>query len=347
MGFMSWSSFSNLFWELIIVNKLFSQSLDQFLLYLLHRKRSQQFHFNCESVEPLSVQSSNVDAFYPLPRVPDILFEQQSKKRKYKIGKYLYESQIESNDLENKISCGLYYEPESSDQNVHVIFVHGWRMDSLDTVNNLFLDRFLDEGYHLYFFTLPYHFEREPVASRYSGEWMVSANIDRTLLSVRQAISDLRALIHWLKQHRGGKIVLIGVSLGGFLTNLVGALEKHIDMLISVFYANSLAYSVWNTIPGKYIKKDLVHHKFTYEQLQAHWAMTDPSRFQPIIPLENILLLSGMYDQYVLEEDTHRLWESWGRPRRILYPCGHAGLALNKKQIALDVIQFLQPRLRG
>ncbi len=54
----------------------------------------------------------------------------------------------------------------------------------------------------MYYYSLPYHFEREPENSLYSGELMISANIDRTIESTRQAIVDLRALIHWIKANK-------------------------------------------------------------------------------------------------------------------------------------------------
>ena len=110
-------------------------------------------------------------------------------------------------------------------------------------------------------------------------------------------------------------------------------------------YANSIAYSIWKTIPGKYIQKDLLSHGFTYEKLKSYWSITDPSCFKPIIPIQNILLLSGVYDLYVVNEDTDLLWEAWGRPKRILYPCGHAGIVFNRKKIAEDVIHFIKQKI--
>jgi hypothetical protein len=123
---------------------------------------------------------------------------------------------------------------------------------------------------------------------------------------------------------------LIGLSLGGFITNLTSALEKDIDILISTFYANSIAYSIWNTIPGIYIKKDFEQSNFTYEQLKQAWTIINAAHFKPVVQKENILLISGKYDLFVALEDTSQLWESWGRPKRILYDCGHSGIVLRE-----------------
>ncbi len=50
-------------------------------------------------------------------------------------------------------------------------------------------------------------------------------------------------------------LILIGISLGGFITNLTSLVEEEIDVLASIFYANRLSYSIWNTIPGKFIRR--------------------------------------------------------------------------------------------
>lgn len=69
--------------------------------------------------------------------------------------------------------------------------------------SKIFHNRIMNDlGWNMYYYSLPYHFEREPENSLYSGELMISANIDRTIESTRQAIVDLRALIHWIKANK-------------------------------------------------------------------------------------------------------------------------------------------------
>ncbi|MEB8556307.1 alpha/beta hydrolase, partial [Bacillus cereus] len=50
---------------------------------------------------------------------------------------------------------------------------------------------------------------------------------------------------------------------------------------------------------------------------------------------------------YVHSEDTDYLWESWERPTRYIYKCGHAGIVLKRKKIATDTIDFIQNRLNS
>jgi hypothetical protein len=319
-----------------------AEFLDKYGLNDLHQKKSEKMHFN--NTLQAAIKVDNLRDFYPVPAMSDITFEQQSEDNIYKIGKYSYKSEID-NGPSNKYSTGLYYENKSSNQTANVVIVHGWRMGRLKEIEKIYNEPFSKLGLNMYYFTLPYHFEREPKESLYSGELMISADIDRTLTSVKQTVTDLRALIRWIRANRKGKIILIGVSLGGFLVNLTGVLEKEIDILIATFYANSMAYSVWHTIPGRYIKQDFEQNGFSYEQLKEAWAIINPSLFRPVVKKKNILLLSGIYDKYVVFEDTSLLWESWERPKRILYDWGHAGILFQRRKIAKDTISFIKDRI--
>ena len=320
------------------MNKYFSELIDNYSLYDLHKRRSTHSHFYNGVVSVPKIEDN--DAFYALPAVPNMKFSQQSNINNYSKGIYKYESQVKNNQNSNNYSTGTYYINNTSKAGTSVILVHGWRMDSVDRIDKIFLKPFMQSGFDIYHFTLPHHFDRATAESLYNGELMVSANVDRTLLSIQQAVFDLRALIIFLKE-KNQKIILIGVSLGGFFTNLVATLETRIDILISVMYANSMAFSVFNSSPGKFIKKDFEEHGLTYDDVKKYWSITEPSNFKPAIQKENILLISGMYDQYVLNEDTDLLWEAWGRPKRLIYPCGHAGIVLCRGMIRRDVMGFL------
>jgi dienelactone hydrolase len=321
------------------VNKYLSRLADYYGLAQLHREKSRESQF----AAPVKVCPGVHDGsgFYPTPAPCEIAFQTPKHRKNYQVGQFIYPSEYLSDFPNNNFVTGSYYKPDSLAKSLQVIIVHGWRMNSLARVRRLFLNPFLAKGYHLYFFTLPYHFERTPASSLYNGELMISANIDRTLAAIQQAVTDLRALVRRLKNN-GGKVALIGISLGGLITNLVGAFETEIDALISIFYANSLADSVWKTIPGKYIKQDFEKYRFTYEALKKCWQITEPSNFKPCLPQSNILLMSAAEDQYIDAEDSEALWKAWDQPTRIIYPCAHSGLVFLRKTIGAAGISFLE-----
>nr|WP_193352109.1 alpha/beta hydrolase family protein [Bacillus bingmayongensis] len=325
-------------------NLIISKLIDRYALYDLHKKRSKEFQYS--SLSNTSLNLKDIYSFYKVKPV-DVHFDiKYSKDKEYLIGQFKYQSSVQSGDPRNNAVTGEVF-LNNNDDAPHVILVHGWRMDSTDRIKNIFKKKMMDLGWNMYYFTMPYHFDREPESSLYSGEYMVSANIERTVQASRQAVVDLRALIHWIKANRSGRIILIGISLGGFITNLTALVEPKIDVLASIFYANRLSYSIWNTNPGKFIRKDLEHHGVTYDDLINYWKITEPSQTVPKIKKENILLISGKHDLYVHSEDTDYLWESWERPMRYIYNCGHAGIVLKRKKIATDTINFIRKRIEG
>jgi predicted alpha/beta-fold hydrolase len=325
-----------------MVKKWTSYAFDQLGLFLLHKKKSRKSQFKPYE-QCVSINTADWDLIYPAPEIPNITFEQINQHNNYQIGKYFFDSPLKSDYHLNDIASGLYH-LNTKGHPVHVVLVHGWRMDSLNKINNLFLKPFQQAGFHMYHVTLPFHFERSCDAL-YSGEYMISADLDRSVLAVRQAVTEIRALIRWIKQNHGGKIVLIGVSLGGFISNLTAVVEDQIDLLISIMYANTLSFAVWNTPIGKYIKQDMIQNGITYPILKRHWEILEPSRKEPKVNKNNILLIAGLYDQYVLFEDSVKLWEAWNHPHLLTYPCGHSGIVLHRKKISNDVMSFITSKI--
>lgn len=327
------------------VNLIFSKLIDRYALYDLHKKRSGEFQYTSLSNTALDIK--DIEFFYKVqPSNIHFNIKHAKQEKEYMVGKFKYKSSVQSGDSRNDSVTGELFLHENEDA-AHVIFVHGWRMDSNERVKKIFHDHMTNLKWNMYYFTLPYHFERKPNQSLFSGEYMVSANIERTVQATRQAVADLRTLIKWIKANKNGPLILIGISLGGVITNLTALVESDIDVLASIFYANRLSYSIWKTNPGKFIRKDLEHHGVTYNDLIDYWKITEPSQALPKVKKENILLISGKHDLYVHREDTDYLWASWEKPTRYIYTCGHAGIVLKRKKIATDTINFIQNRLNS
>ncbi len=263
----------------------FSKVIDFYALYDLHKKRSKEFQYTPIATPTLN---KNIMSFYKMNSTDiDIEFDMScSEEGSFEFGEFKYKSSIQLGDPCNDLVTGEAI--LHNDESPNIVFVHGWRMNSNERVKKIFHEKMMDLRWNMYYFTLPFHFQREPENSLYSGEFMVSANIDRTVKSTQQAVVDLRTLIQWIKANKKGPVILIGVSLGGFITNLTSLIEPKIDGLVSVFYANRLSYSIWHTSPGKYIKKDLEHHGVIYEELKQFWKVTEPSQALPVIDKENM-----------------------------------------------------------
>lgn len=324
------------------MEKIISSIGDSYGLYSLHKKYSMNNQFNYLE-EEVSVLNSDFSKFYNKPFLPQVYFDNKKLEMGYEIGKLKFLSQIE-NGVCNKDSIFYYRMCRETDSDINIIFIHGWRSDSLDRLHKVFLNSFIERKYNVYSYVLPFHMERASNESLYSGEYFVSADVVRTLKSVQQAVSDIRALIKYIKTLRKEKVIIIGLSLGGIISNLLAETEENIDVLISLFYANDLAFTVFETEAGKYIKKDFLKNDFSYSLLKRSWAIINPSLRKPVLELDKILLVSGKYDKYVLNKDTDVLWENWEKPERYMYNCGHSGIVFNKNKIKRDVLEFIDER---
>jgi hypothetical protein len=323
--------------------KIISDIADSYGLYTLHKKYSKKDQFNYVE-EDVTTLSSDFSKFYKKPTLIKIHYEKDKIEKSYEIGKIKFLSEVE-NGYSNKNAIFHYRKNLVTDNNLNVIFVHGWRADNLDRLGKVFLDSIIERNYNIYNYVLPFHMERSTDTSLYSGEYFVSADVSRTLKSEQQAVSDIRALISYIKAEKKGKVIIIGLSLGGITTNLLSEVEENIDVLISLFYANDLSYTIFETEAGKYIKKDFLKNNFKYSLLKKSWEVINPSLRKPVIDLNKILLVSGKYDKYVIDKDTDTLWENWEKPKRYIYSCGHSGIVLSKNKIKNDVLKFIDKRV--
>lgn len=325
------------------MRKVISNIADSYGLHSLHREYSKKDHFKYVE-EEVSKLNSDFWKFYDKPNLPEVYLEKDKIENSYEKGKLKFLSQVD-NGNSNKEAVFHYSKCIDVDKNINVILIHGWRAKILNRLEKVFLDSFIEKNYNVYRYVLPFHMERSPETSLYSGEYFVSADVSRTLKSVQQSVSDIRALISYIKDVEKGKVIIIGLSLGGIITNLLCEVEENIDVLISLFYANNLSFTVFETEAGKYIKKDFLKNNFSYSLLSKSWEVINPCLRKPILDLDKILLVSGKYDKYVLNKDTDQLWEKWAKPERYKYSCGHSGIVLSKNRIKNDVLNFIDKRV--
>lgn len=323
------------------MKSIFATIGDNYGLFDFHKKFSEETQFYYDEKEVLEFNSNYLE-FYAKPKVPQVFFQQNKVEKEYSYGKLKFLSQVDNEEC-NKYAIVDYKRNDKNKDNV--IMIHGWRSESFHNLDKVFLKSFLERKYNIYNYILPFHMDRCPKESLYGGEYFLSANVNRTLKSVQQSVSDIRALISYIKENSEGKVILIGLSLGGQVANLVAETEKDLDLLISLFYANDLSYTIHNSIPGKYIKRDFNKNNFNKDMLSNSWSIINPTLRKPLIKKEKILLVSGKYDKYVLGDDTNKLWESWNHPERYYYDCGHSGIVLCRRRIKNDILRFIDSRI--
>ena len=126
--------------------------------------------------------------------------------------------------------------------------------------------------------TLPYHEERRPPELE-RADYLVSANIGRTIQSVRQAVLDARAAISWLIEHGGyNRIGIMGTSIGSCTAFLTYAHDERIDVGVFNHVSGYFADVVWQGISTQHVRAGF-GDALTLEQLREYWLPISPLPF--------------------------------------------------------------------
>ena len=180
-------------------------------------------------------------------------------------------------------------------------------------------------GLHALRLSLPYHDGRMP-PELHRADYIVSANVARTLQVCRQAVLDARRAIAWLHAQGFERIGILGSSLGSCLSLLTTAHEPliHAQALnhISPFFADV----VWRGLSTQHVREGLNGH-IELELLRQLWGPISPQWFLERVRDRQTLLVYARYDLTFpvdLSEDLVREFQRRQVPHELaVLRCGH------------------------
>jgi hypothetical protein len=178
---------------------------------------------------------------------------------------------------------------------------------------------------------LPYHGERTREGSLIADHFL-SANLGRTIRSVRQAVVDTKDIVTWLRQRGHEHVAVIGLSLGSCIAGLVGAHDPRVRCAALLLTAGDFAEVTWTGRATQHIRR-AVETKITLDQLRSVWSIISTETFARELarPNYSTLIISGTRDTVVRPYLTRRFVEQlkdcdanfgWMR-----LGCGHYSLA--------------------
>ncbi|MEO7191301.1 MAG: abhydrolase domain-containing 18 [Vicinamibacterales bacterium] len=173
--------------------------------------------------------------------------------------------------------------------------------------------------------TLPYHDERRPYGlSR--ADYIVSANIGRTIHANRQAVLDARRAVDWLVGQGFERIGIIGTSLGSCLAMLTMAHDERIGAgafnHVSPFFADV----VWRGLSTQHVRAGL-EGQITLPNLRSCWMPISPWPFVSRVRNRKSLLVYARYDQTFPVDLSRKFVAEFNRLgvpfQTAVLPCGH------------------------
>src|ERR1044071_317 len=101
--------------------------------------------------------------------------------------------------------------------------------------------------------TLPYHEERRP-AELERADFLVCANVGRTLQSMRQAVLDTRAAVAWLDARGFGRIGVMGTSIGSCTAFLAFVHDERVSAGVFNHVSGYFADVAWRGISTRHVR---------------------------------------------------------------------------------------------
>jgi hypothetical protein len=173
--------------------------------------------------------------------------------------------------------------------------------------------------------SLPYHDKRMP-RELHRADFIVSANVGRTLQVCRQAVLDARRAIAWLHQQGYERIGILGTSLGSCLALLTTAHEPLVRAEALNHISPYFADVVWRGISTRHVREGLDGH-VELELLRTLWKPISPRWYLERVRNRKTLLVYARYDLTFpldLSEDLVREFREMNLPHETaVLRCGH------------------------
>jgi len=231
---------------------------------------------------------------------------------------------VTPHESNNTVRCRYFRPKESSPRpRAAVLVMPQWNSDAGGHVGLCKLLAW--NGMSALRLSLPYHDQRMP-PELHRADYIVSANVMRTLQVCRQAVLDARRAIAWLKAQGYERIGILGTSLGSCLALLTAAHEPLIDAEALNHISPYFADVVWRGLSTRHVREGLAGH-VELDLLRSIWQPISPRGYLERLRNRKTLLVYARYDLTFpvdLSEDLVRAFKDLGIPHEVaVLRCGH------------------------
>jgi hypothetical protein len=178
--------------------------------------------------------------------------------------------------------------------------------------------------------SLPYH-DRRMLPGFERADYMVSANLGRTLQANRQAVLDTKAAVHWLTSQGYDRIGIVGTSLGSCIAFLTFIHEPQIRAGVYYHVSSYFGDVVWEGLTTAHVRRGL-EAALTRDDVRRAFLAISPNAYVNRLAGDQRrgLLISARYDLSFTPELSRLLFEECDRHdlklERAIVRCGHYSL---------------------
>ncbi|HPD00490.1 MAG TPA: alpha/beta hydrolase [Acetivibrio sp.] len=308
----------------LAIKRILSEKLQK----VTHRSKPCAFHGlwkTFDGLEGCKLDFSHVKIVDNGEHAEHFEFESFEKKQNY----------IENNTVY------LYYHP-SKNALGNILFLHGLFDDKM--LNYAFLIRMLNElGLNVYFMVLPYHYVRKPKSSAFSGEFFVSADLERSHNAFKQSVFDVEASLQLIKHYSRLPCLLVGYSMGGCIAFRYHILRGKPEGTFIINPVTDLLSLIWENPLMATIKRDLEICGYDKNNVYFVFKELDPcENLNSDFSTGNIGVVYSVYDQIIGEEKNRIFIErvaKAGLQNILEYHSGHLNI-LRVPKLSKDIFDF-------
>jgi len=221
--------------------------------------------------------------------------------------------------------------------------IHGFMADPY-WLNRVFfsLPWFYAQGYDILLYTLPHHGSRQARFSPFSGHGMFAGGMSHINESMAHAVYDFRIFMDYLELRGVDKIGVTGISLGGYTSALLAAVEERLHFSIPNVPVASLMDLILEWFPLNMPLKALLKvGNVSVSEARHMLAVHSPLTYQPRIPKERLMVIAGAGDRLAPPKHARLLWDHWDRCRIHWFPGNHL-IHLDQGKYLKEMAQFMR-----
>ena len=193
-------------------------------------------------------------------------------------------------------------------------------------VNSAFfsLPWFFHNGYDVLLYTLPFHGRRQSRTSPYSGSGYFAHGFASLNEAMAQAVHDFRVFVSHLLATSASKVGVTGLSLGGYTTALLGAVEDRLQLCVPNAAVTDFpsVMRTWHPA-GELLAGAMRLGRMPRDEVDEALRFSSPLTYASKVPLGQRMIIAGLGDRLAPPEQSEWLWEHWDRCRMHWFPGNH------------------------
>ncbi len=225
--------------------------------------------------------------------------------------RFAFPSPMSSPYAENNICSGVLWHGDGNrEASTAVVMMHGAFAPSF-TAEKVISVPLLDKNVHMFTLTAPYHMERAPKHSKYSGQYLLSGDIPRLIAALIQSAAEVRALVAYLRTAGYETVVLFGTSMGGNVASQVLTMTK-VEGGFLFIPAVDFAQVIEEASLARAARRSARAAGFESQEIERAMKVVTPYVLgKPLCGTSRVHIHYGTRDRQVLPKTVERLIEEW------------------------------------